>query len=344
MLREDVEFRRAFTVSQKPYRAKLDQNESPYDLPEDVKTHLLEKVKEVAWNRYPQPLTYHKVKERFAEEIGVPPERLALTFGGDQTILSAFLVAGGPGRKALVFEPTYPMFAHYARATGTPLDVVVLGEDYNPSPEHFLKKDYKLINFISPNNPTGNLMDVSVIRAALETGALVFVDEAYYPFAGVSVWDGLKDYPNLMVGRSLSKSMLAGMRMGYVLSSPQVISAVEHMNFAPYNLTHVHLVLFSEYGVVKPHLRRGAETVVKERERLFGFLSEMGLSPFPSRANFILFKTERHKELYTFLVDRGVRIRDVSSLPGLSNHLRITVGLPEENDLFMECVGEFLGK
>ncbi len=342
MLRKDVEFKASFTVSQRPYRAKLDQNESPYDLPEEVKAYLMERVREVAWNRYPQPLTYAEVKERFAEEIGVEPEKVALTFGGDQTILSAFLVAGGPGRRAVIFEPTYPMFRHYALATGTEAHVVVLGEDYHPDPSHFTGKGYHLITFVSPNNPTGNLMDVGVVREALESGALVFVDEAYYPFAKVSVWDELKDYPNLMVGRSLSKSMLAGMRMGYVLSSHEVISAVEHMNFAPYNLTHVHLVLFREYSVIKPHLNRGADTVISERGRITTFLKEMGLNPFPSHANFVMFKTERHREMYDFLTEYGVRIRDVSGLPGLSNHLRVTVGRPEENDLFMAGVREFL--
>jgi len=163
MLREDIKFKSSFTVSQKPFKAKLDQNESPYDLPEETKAYLLERVKEAAWNRYPQPLTYSRVKERFAAEIGVEPERVALTFGGDQTILSAFLIAGGPGRKAVVFEPTYPMFRHYAVATGTDADVVVLGEDYRPSPEHFLGKGYNLITFVSPNNPTGNLMDEEVV-------------------------------------------------------------------------------------------------------------------------------------------------------------------------------------
>ena len=342
MLREDIEFKSSFTVSQKPFKAKLDQNESPYDLPDDTKAYLLERVREVAWNRYPQPLTYSNVKERFAAEIGVEPERVALTFGGDQTILSAFLIAGGPGRKAIIFEPTYPMFRHYAVATGTDADVVVLGEGYRPSPEHFLGKGYHIVTFVSPNNPTGNLVDEDVVKAALETGALVFVDEAYYPFARTSVWDRFKDYPNLMVGRSLSKSMLAGMRMGYVLSSEKVINAVDHMNFAPYNLTHVHLVLFNEYGVIKPHLNRGADTVIRERERITEFLRDRGLNPFPSRANFVMFKTEGHRELYEFLADSGVRIRDVSGLPGLSNHLRVTVGLPEENDLFMQAVDRWL--
>ncbi|NPA79858.1 MAG: aminotransferase class I/II-fold pyridoxal phosphate-dependent enzyme [Thermotogae bacterium] len=343
MLRRDVEFKAAFTVSQKPYRAKLDQNESPYDLPDDVKAYLSERLKEASWNRYPQPATYAEVKETFAREMDVPADNVALTFGGDQTILSAFLVAGGPSSKAVVFEPTYPMFRHYALATGTPTDFVILGEEYSPSPDDFKGKGYRLITFVSPNNPTGNLIDLDVLREALETGALVFVDEAYYPFARVSVWDAFKDYPNLMVGRSLSKSMLAGMRMGYVLSSPEVIAAVEHMNFAPYNLTHLHLTLFREYGVIKPHLNRGVDTVIAERERIFRFLRDVGLNPFPSFANFVMFKTERHRDLYNFLTDFGVRIRDVSGLPGLSNHLRVTVGRPEENAIFMEGVRRFLG-
>ncbi|MHC4454597.1 MAG: aminotransferase class I/II-fold pyridoxal phosphate-dependent enzyme, partial [Planctomycetota bacterium] len=107
LLREDISFSPPFTVSGLPHKAKLDQNEAPFDLPDDVKTVLLEKLKEYQWNRYPQPSIYVKAKEAFAETIGFPPENIILTMGGDQLIQGTYLIAGGYERKALIFEPAY---------------------------------------------------------------------------------------------------------------------------------------------------------------------------------------------------------------------------------------------
>ena len=336
-LRYDIEFSISFTVSQKPYRAKLDQNESPYDLPQELKNLILEDVKRIEWNRYPQPTVYGEVKEIFAQEIGVSPKNLALTFGGDQAILSAFWIGGGKDRKCLIYEPTYPMYRHYAVATSTDANIKVLGENFSIDPSDF-KEGYHIIFFVSPNNPTGNLVDKEIVKQALETGSLVFVDEAYFPFSGVTVWEELKDYPNLMVGRSLSKSLLAGMRMGYVLGSEEIIRAVEHMNFAPYNLTSFQLSIFKNFGKIKVYLERVANEVVNERERVFKVLDDLGFKPFRSSANFIMFKVKEHVTAYQTFVDEGIRIRDVSGLPGLYNHLRVTIGKREENDIFIQVL------
>ncbi|MEO0138602.1 MAG: aminotransferase class I/II-fold pyridoxal phosphate-dependent enzyme [candidate division WOR-3 bacterium] len=337
-LREDISFSTPFTVSQKPYVAKLDQNESPYDIPEEIKEVLLEEIKRMSWNRYPQPAIYEEVKESFAKALGVKPENIALTFGGDQTILSAFWIAGGKGKRCIIYEPTYPMIRHYAAATSTDADIKVLGEEFFPNPSDFKGKDYNIIFFVSPNNPTGHLISKEVIKEALETGALVFVDEAYYPFSGITVWDDLKDYPNLMVGRSLSKSLLAGMRMGYVLASKEIIRAVDYMNFAPYNLTIFQLAIFKRFGDIMGFLKKATNEVVEERERVYKALEGLGFKPIKSYGNFIMFKVRDHERAYKVFVEEGIRIRDVSGLPGLSNHLRVTIGLNDENDKFIEVL------
>lgn len=334
-LRDDIEFSTSFTVSQKPFKAKMDQNESPYDLQEFIKEEILAKVKEIQWNRYPQPSEYYEVKETFSEFVGSDPQNVALTFGGDQSILSAFWIAGGKERKCLIYEPTYPMIRHYANATSTPAEIKILGEKFEPQPEDFKGKNFSLIIFVSPNNPTGNLINMDIIKEALDTGALVFVDEAYYPFSKVSAWDEFKDYPNLMVGRSLSKSLLAGMRMGYVLASERIVEAVDYMNFAPYNLTTFQLAIFKMFGRILPYLQEKAEEIIEERERVYRSLIDLGYKAFPSKANFVLFRVPDAKKYYEGFINAGIRIRDVSGLPGLSNHLRVTICKKEENDEFI---------
>jgi len=136
LLREGISFSPPFTVSELPHKAKLDQNEAPFDLPDDVKTVLLDKLKEYQWNRYPQPSIYVKVKEAFAEVIGFSPENIILTMGGDQLIQGTYLIAGGHNRKALIFEPTYPMFSHAAKFNQTNVTRIQLTADQVVTKDH----------------------------------------------------------------------------------------------------------------------------------------------------------------------------------------------------------------
>ncbi|MHC4992095.1 MAG: pyridoxal phosphate-dependent aminotransferase, partial [Planctomycetota bacterium] len=234
LLRPDVPQRPAFAVKEVPWRAKLDQNESPIELPDDVKQRLLEALARERWHRYPQPKRYAAIKTHVAEHLGCAREQLIITAGCDQVILLAFLAAGGPGRRARVFEPCYPLYGVSARTTGTPLDSVVLGPDYRITAQ-MLDDPVALLVLTSPNNPTGTGPDRDLIEAALRgpaTGGpngLVLVDEAYADFAGESVLDLVDAHPNLLIGRSLSKSALAGVRLGLGVGHPELINVLERL-------------------------------------------------------------------------------------------------------------------
>ena len=119
ILRPELDLAQAFTVSEVPHKAKLDQNESPFDVPQEVKDEILAELAESRWSRYPQPAQYAEIKQEFAAAIGLPADRIVITAGCDQLILLAYWAAGGPGRTARFFEPTYPMFGHYALITAT---------------------------------------------------------------------------------------------------------------------------------------------------------------------------------------------------------------------------------
>lgn len=338
-LRTDLPPIPAFSVQELPHRAKLDQNESPYDLPEPLKRDLAQALAAENWNRYPQPARYRRARAAFASAIGIEPERVLLTAGGDQTILAAFWAAAGPDRPALVFEPTYPMFAHYARVTATPCQRVVLGADFTIDPAH-LEGPFALRCLVSPNNPTGGLVARPLIEAALLAEGLVLIDEAYAEFAEQSVLPLLDRHPNLFVGRSLSKSLLAGLRLGYGIGHPDLIAACEHLFFAPYHLTVAQLTLFERFAEVRPHVRDAITRVRAERDRVAAALAALARRVWPSQANFVLFELDDAAAVAARLAARGVRIRDVSGLPGLSQHLRVTVGTPAENDLFLQALAE----
>ncbi len=330
----------AFTIAEVPFVAKLDQNESPLDIPDAVKQTLLETLAEASWNRYPQPKDYELIKERFGEVIGQPKERIVLTAGGDQMILLAYLAAGGPGRRARVFEPTYPMFAALGRTTGTDVDRVVLDADFDMTGAPL--SDVELLCLVSPNNPTGNGPGRALIQGALKNNCLVFIDEAYADYAKQTIVDTVPDHPNLLVARSLSKSMLAGVRLGYGVGHPTLINVLERLIFAPYHLNAMQLAVAANYDIIKPHTGAMVSRVVAERERVQKRLVEMGLTTWKSQGNFILFEVEGANSVYTDLLNLGVRLRDVSTLPGLDQHLRVTIGTPEENDRFLEAAGELL--
>lgn len=326
-----------FTITEIAHRAKLDQNESPVDVPQAVKEQILDRVARQAWCRYPQPKQYAEIKRAFGEVVGQPAERLILTVGADQIIGLAFGAAGGAGRRARIFEPTYPMFADFARITGTQADRVVLGADFDVA-AHGLGDPVELLCLVSPNNPTGTGPDRALVQEALGRDCLVLVDEAYADYAGESVVDLVDQHANLLVARSLSKATLAGVRLGYGVGHPELIRVLERMIFAPYHLNSLQLAVAEAFGTIQPHLEAMVRDVVSERERVAASLVQLGLRVWPSRANFLLFEVDDVRHVNGRLLDRGICVRDVSAMAGLGEHLRVTMGTRQENDLFLEAM------
>lgn len=348
-LRPDLPAPATFTVSELPHRAKLDQNEAPVDLPPELKRELAAELADAAWNRYPQPAEYRAAKARLAGALGLAPEAVALTVGCDQVIQAAFLLAAGPGRRARWFEPTYPYIALMSRMTGTLGEGVVLGPAVDatldaaaiiaaPSPH--------LCVLVSPNNPTGGLPPRAAVDAALaDAGRLLFVDEAYADFSGETLLGDVAAHPNLLIGRSLSKSLVAAVRLGFAVGHPELIAALERAYTAPYHLNALQLRVAARYADVLPHVRAAAAAVVAERDRVAAALAQLpGVLPLPSRANFILFSVPGDPAAtHAALAAAGVRVRDVSGLPGLGAHLRVTIGTREENELFVEELKSVVG-
>ncbi len=332
-----------FDVDEVASRAKLDQNEAAADLPAGLRELLVATLADEAWNRYPQPAAYAAVKERFARAIGQPARRVVLTVGCDQVILACFLAMGGPGRRARIFEPTYPIYAHFAQLTRTGLERVALRAEGLTAELLVGSRPDHLLVLVSPNNPTGQVVERAVIQRALgiEPARAVLVDEAYVDFAGAgaSSVDLLDAYPNLIVGRSLSKSLLAGVRLGYAIARAPLIAALERLLFAPYHLNHLQLAVAACFERLRGHLADRVADVIAERGELEAGLTGMGLEVWPSVANFILFRPGPTQPpaavIYRRLLERGVRVRDASGFVGLQGHLRVTVGLPRENERFL---------
>ncbi len=336
LLGEGVTFSSPFTVSELPHKAKLDQNEAPFDLPDETKVMLLEKLKECQWNRYPQPSVYADAKEAFAKAIELPPENLILTMGCDQLIQGAYLIAGGHDRNALIFEPTYPMFFHAARFNRTNTTRIQLAADEIPTKSHINETEHHIIFIVAPNNPNGIFPEEGVIETALSKNSLVFVDESYVDFSKRTWSHLLKDHPNLFIFRSTSKSCMAGIRLGYGMGHSDIINAMETTFTAPYHLSCLQLVIAKHFGLIQPHLKDLADIIISERERVSKQFKEMEIPFIPSQGNFILFKVKAPFDIFQQLSESGVRIRSLHTIPGLSDYVRVTIGKKEENDLFLE--------
>jgi histidinol-phosphate aminotransferase len=342
-LRADLPAGYPFQVSQLACKAKLDQNESPIDLPDELKRELAAELAARAWNRYVQPADYARAKRALAELYGLPPEMLAVTVGADQAIEAAFMVAGGPGRRARWFEPTYPFIATAARRTSTPADPIALGRDVDRliDRDRVLEPGADLLALVSPNNPTGGILAEPVVDAALADAArLVLVDEAYFEVSGWTSAARLAASPNLFIARSLSKSMLAGVHVGCAIAHPAAIAAIERLYTAPYHLDAWQLLVAERYALIRPHVSAAAAVVRSERERVATALRARGLAVLDGRANFLAFEVgARSGDVWRGLAEAGVRVRDLGGLPGLAGFLRVTVGTPGENEMFLAELG-----
>jgi histidinol-phosphate aminotransferase len=325
-------------VSEILYKAKLDQNESPFDIPEDIKEKIFEEFKKVEFNRYPQPKFYYETKEIFSEFLNVDSKNFLITVGADQAIWLAFFLAGGKNRSAIIYEPTYPIFKHAGKITQTNLQIINLGINYEIDPLTF--KDHNIICIVNPNNPTGNLQKETVIEKAIEKEALVVIDEAYFPFSNITYKHLIKEHKNVYIIRSLSKSLLAGIRIGIVIADEEIVSIGEEVLTAPYHLSTLQLVILRNFQLIKNHFDYSVKVVNEEKEKIYSAFEKLKIDYIKSYTNFILFKVENPNFVYNELLKRGIRIRNISYMKGLENCLRVTIGKPYENELFINSLFE----
>jgi len=323
---------------QRPVPIRLNTNECPYPLPPAFAKDLEETVARLLLNRYPD---WEAVELRglLAERTGWPVEGLILGNGSNEIIQQLLLAYGGPGRRAVTFEPTYPVYSRVAWTTQTEVVHVPVEAPFVLTDEHVERAeaaDPHVIFVCSPNNPTGNAQPVEVVERLAATGALVVVDEAYVEFGGKTAAVD-PDVENVAVLRTFSKAFaLAGARLGYGMVSEAVASDVKRVRL-PYHVS----ALTQAAGLAA--LRHGDEAMAildeirRQRDRLFETLSAIdGLEVFPSDANFVLFRGPFSPgRVWEALLDHGVLVRDLSMVvPGC---LRVTAGTPEETGAFLDA-------
>lgn len=297
------------------------------------------------YNRYPDPL-HKKVRTRIAELKRVPVETIFLGSGSDEAIDLLFRLFCVPGRDAvLITPPTYGMYEVSAdindvRILRAPL-TANFRLDWGSLEKGFLESP-RMVFLCSPNNPTGNALDSTLVdRVLREYPGIVVVDEAYIDFCPEkSLLPRLAEFPNLVILQTLSKAWgLAGLRVGMAFASPGVVDYLNRIK-PPYNISS--LVQDATLSALErvDEKERLVAAILSERRRLERELGKSRLveTIYPSDANFLLLRTVDGTRIYKRLLERGIVVRDRSKVFLCDRSLRITVGTPAENTALIDAM------
>lgn len=325
-----------------PRTTRLNANELPWRLAQDVSLHGL--------NRYPEPQPKALV-DRLAELYRVPSDHVLVSRGSDEAIdllIRAFCWAGRDA--VLICPPTFGMYASAAGIQGARLVAVPLRADDGfsldePAVLGAWSEAVKVVFLCSPNNPTGNLLETdAVVRLVRQLAgrAVVVVDEAYIEFSSrESLAAHIPKHPNLCVLRTLSKAHgLAGARCGTLIADPEIVRLLGKL-IHPYAISQltVEAVLRLLEPWQLPVMSERVARICAERERLSRALAELpGVARvWPSATNFALVQFEDADHALLRAREARLLVRDMrAAVPGA---LRVTVGAPDENSRLLKAWG-----
>ncbi|HEU5162366.1 MAG TPA: histidinol-phosphate transaminase [Thermoanaerobaculia bacterium] len=345
-IRDAIRDLRAYTLEPREAPVKLDQNESPFDFPVELKRQVEARVAARAWNRYPDFET-QRLRAAIALRHGLDDENVLAGNGSNELLLAAISTFVSRGSEVVIPVPTFALYEKLVTVAGgsvrrVPIDpaqgvisadaLLAICRECDAAP---------VIIVCSPNNPTGGVISPRGIERLLESGATVVLDRAYGEF------DGAERPPlhdRLVVLSTFSKAWgIAGLRVGWLSSTEETCREIRKVKL-PYNMN-----VFSEEAAIvalenAPLLEARVAMIVAERERIARALASIpGVRPFPSRANFIAFATPLDPGvLFDDLLRAGVLVRNVSAYPGMQRCLRVGIGTPEENDRFIAALREAL--
>jgi histidinol-phosphate aminotransferase len=324
---------------------RLDTNTSPF-VPKAELKMLSKEAQGLEVNQYPDT-TYLELRKGLSRYCGLDVDRFVVTNGADEglDIISKTLLDNGD--EVVIPAPTYSMFRIVSEVMGAKVRYIRRrSADYAITPEEVLSavtRSTKVIFLCNPNSPTGNPMAVGdVERIVSGTRATVAVDEAYYEFWGESSIPLTEKYDNLVVCRTFSKAFsMAGVRVGYLVADR---GAVDKLNLVrpPNSLSVISLRLAEAAIANLAEMRRNVVAIKGERERVLAEIGRLGLWPYPSVTNFILFRVPGGipgaKRLHSSLMKRGLVIRSYSDASGIGDCLRLTIGTRDSNDRFLTAL------
>lgn len=299
-------------------------------------------------NRYPDSSSYY-LRERLARELGVDKAGLIFGNGSDEVICMAVRTFVGEGDEVIIAKPTFLIYEIVSQIANAKIRFVPLRSDFKHdlrAMKSAVTDRTKMVFIANPDNPTGSYVsreELDEFFDGLPEKTVVFLDEAYFEFGRTA----FRDYPNgldylsrpgVIVARTFSKAYgLAGLRIGYAISSPEVIGYMDRTR-EPFNVNLLAQVAAAAALDDRAFLRKSLAHVMREKKFLYSELKKMGLSYIESATNFIMVDVGRDcKEIFGELLKKGVIVRDMKSW-GLDTYVRITIGTRAENAKFVKAL------
>jgi histidinol-phosphate aminotransferase len=347
MSRATVAAMTAYTLELREAETRLNQNESPFDFPRELKQQLVDRILERSWNRYPD-FESNALREALASSFALRPENVLVGNGSNELLAAAIGTFVGPGTPVVIPRPTFTLYEKLVTiAGGTIINVDVDPRNGSLPLDKMVTAaasvERAVVIVCSPNNPTGGVLPAEGITGLLGTGATVLFDRAYGDFDVPFSAGPPPQYDDRLVTFStFSKAWgLAGLRVGWLSTTATTAREIRKVKL-PYSLN----IVSEAAAVLALENRRlrdaNVARIVAERDRVAAAMRSIArVEVFPSAANFIAFRPERNaKSIFDALCTRGVLIRDISAYHGLANCLRVSIGMREENDRFLEALKE----
>ncbi len=344
-IRDDLRGSTPYGAPQEQVRVQLNVNENTHPIPEAVATDIVTALARAVLgaNRYPDR-EFTELRESLAVYLGhqLAAENVWAANGSNEVLQQVLQAFGGPGRSVLGFPPTYSMHSIIAGATGTRWIAAERDPGYELSPdtvvEAIRREQPDVVFLCSPNNPTGTALGLETIAAAYDAHpGILLVDEAYAEFAqGDTALTLLEQRPRLLISRTMSKAFaFAGVRLGYLAADPAVTDALRLVRL-PYHLSSLTQAAAVAALAHAPEMLAMVEHIKRQRDRMITALPQLGYTPLPSDANFVLFGgVDNPQATFEALMEQGILIRDV----GIPHHLRVTAGTEAETTIFLDALG-----
>ncbi|WP_103020604.1 histidinol-phosphate transaminase [Salinibacter altiplanensis] len=321
---------------------KLNQNESPFDLPADLKQELVDAHTQVEMNRYPseQP---EALRHALAEYDGVDPDQILVGNGSNEITYTFGLAFLDPGDPVVLPRPMFSLYEKVMRLQEADLTVVPPQDDFSFDADALAaaaaETDAVLTILTTPNNPTGLAMTLDDLEQVVTASSgFVVIDEAYVEFnpEGTAL-ELLERHPNVLILRTLSKGFgLAGARLGYLLAHSTVVTELMKARL-PFMVDR-----FAEQTALA--VLRRPDLIADRVERIGASITHLtealqaldAVEVVPSEANFVVFTTPVPADtLQERLASRGVLVRNMGGYPELEGYLRVSAGTEEENNAFL---------
>ena len=309
-----------------PIELDLTDNTNLWGLPPTAERAMRE-IAVSSVTRYPT-LYAAELKEELAKYVGVTADMIVTGCGSDDILDSAMRAFGETGDLVAGSEPSFAMIPIFARMNALEYAGITELASQQPDIHALIATRAKVIYLCSPNNPTGALMArESIERVVNEAAGVVFIDEAYAEFAGVSSVDLTAKSDRVLVIRTMSKAFgLAGLRIGYAIGQPTLVMEVEKSR-GPYKLNALaEQMAIAALRHDRDWIDEHVALAVQLRERLTNELRALGLSPMSSSANFVCVPIANCIAVGQALRSRGVAVRPFPALPHVGDALRISVG------------------